>query len=593
MNAGGDGAMPAMESVASRAAVPIRVLAAWLLTSVSLPYVWGRSFIGWQLMGRPEPWVAMALVVVAGAIVALTFHAGSAPAMRRYGVLVGVAVVGAWVAVHVAALWLRVGTVIPRAILALAYVPASLLVPWLTWMFFRPWTWRLRLGVAAPLLGCLVGFVAVFRVEGLWGDSTVSFRWRRVSRVTAPPLRPALAPSVSIAPNPARDFPQFLGRDRTGVLTQARLDANWAGRPPRELWRRPVGEGWSSFAVMGDAAFTQEQRDQNECVVCYGLLTGDEVWVHGDAVNFTSSLGGPGPRATPAVHRGRVYTIGATGLLNCLDARTGRRFWSIDVLKDNGAENIAHGVCASPLVLDDVVVVSPTGAAGPCLAAYDLETGRRRWSGGRHGASYSSPCLAELGGARHLLLFHGDGISGHDPATGRERWYFPWTNSVNTNVSQPIVRATQPDQVFISTGYDRGCALLRVSPAADGTWNAEPLWSNNRLKTKFCSAVALGEYVYGLDDGILTCLALGDGTRQWKGGRYGHGQILLAGNWLLVQAELGDVWLIEPNPTELRELGRVRALPGKTWNNPALAGPYLLVRNDHYAACFELPLAEE
>jgi outer membrane protein assembly factor BamB len=222
--------------------------------------------------------------------------------------------------------------------------------------------------------------------------------------------------------------------------------------------------------------------------------------------------------------------------------------------------------------------------------AYDRDTGERVWGGGPHGASYASPIVAELDGERQFLWFNHAGLTGHDAGTGQPHWHFPWTNSVNVNVSQPIIHAGGRDQIFVSTGYDKGCALIRVDHSADGTWSAEPLWNNNRLKTKFCSAVVHEDHVYGLDDGILACVELSTGNRAWKGGRYGHGQILLAGDLLIVQAEQGDIVLVEPDPRELHELGRLKALNGKTWNNPALAGPYLLVRNDHEAACYELPL---
>jgi outer membrane protein assembly factor BamB len=580
------------------AAVAVRLGGAWLLTVAGLPYTWGRSFVGWQLTGRPETRFAVALVIVITAIVVLTYRLG-AMMPRRQRWLIGSLVAASWSVVNVLMFALRVESSMPRELLIAAYLPGSLLVPWTAWMFFGPWGWPARLSVAAPLVALLLGFVVVFRVEGLSGSSNAMFSWRRAPASTDRADFSHAGPKEnessdqSIAENPDRDFPQFLGPDRTAMLANVRLARDWTQSPPLELWRRPIGGGWSSFAVVGDYTFTQEQRGERECVVCYRLLTGEEVWVHFEPVNFTSSLGGPGPRATPTVSRSRVFAIGATGVLNCLDALSGRRVWSVDILKDNGAENISHGVCASPLAVDDWVIVCPTGSGGPSLAAYERETGKRVWAGGTHGASYASPLLAELGGERQFLLFNHAGLTGHDRATGEPLWHFPWTNSVNVNVSQPIVHAAGENHIFISTGYDKGCALIRVDHSAAGTWAVEETWSNNRLKTKFCSAIAYGDHAYGLDDGILACVELATGKRTWKGGRYGHGQILLAGDLLLVQAEQGDVVLVELHPRELRELGRIKALSGKTWNNPALAGPYLLVRNDREAACYELPLTDE
>jgi outer membrane protein assembly factor BamB len=198
--------------------------------------------------------------------------------------------------------------------------------------------------------------------------------------------------------------------------------------------------------------------------------------------------------------------------------------------------------------------------------------------------------LAELAGVQQLLWYSGQGISGHDVENGRVLWSFPWTNSEQVICSQPIPQAGGKDQVFASNGYGKGSALVRVNQSANGSWSVEPIWQSRYMKTKFTSPILYQGYVYGLDDGILACLDLKNGKLRWKGGRYGHGQILLAGDLLLVLAENGIVVLVDPSPEALHQLGQFQALSGKTWSNPALAGKYLLVRNDHEAACYELPL---
>jgi outer membrane protein assembly factor BamB len=575
----------------------LRVICAGLLTVTCLPYTWARNFIGWQLTGSVETPFVLALVIALAAIITLTWRVSTAAQRRRWLWPTGLAVAFTWVAINVAMFSWRVGAEVPRAALVAAYVPGSLLVPWVAWMFFSTWRTQTRVAVTALLLSLMLAFVAIFRVDGLSGDSKVNFSWRStkseersIIAITSPGHKPGVA--VRIVENPQLDYPQFLGPDRTATLRHSVLDRDWSNKPPRELWRRPVGSGWSSFAIVGEYAFTQEQRGDQECVICYHVLTGEEVWMHAEAVKFTSSLGGPGPRATPTVARNRVFAVGATGVLRCLDALSGKRIWSIDILKDNKAGNIAHGVCASPLVLADQVLVCPTGSDGPSLAAYEFNTGRRLWTAGQHPASYSSPIATELAGVPQILLCNSAGLTGHDYESGRPLWHFNWTNSARTNVSQPIVHAGDWDQIFISTGYDKGCALVRVDHSGSASWSVREIWSNNNLKTKFCSAVKYRDHVFGLDDGILACVDLRTGKRAWKSGRYGHGQILRANDLLIVQAELGDVVLGELDPGQWRELGRIKALNGKTWNNPALAGPFLVVRNDHEAACFELPLLQ-
>jgi outer membrane protein assembly factor BamB len=244
------------------------------------------------------------------------------------------------------------------------------------------------------------------------------------------------------------------------------------------------------------------------------------------------------------------------------------------------------------LLVGDQVLVCPTGANGLSLVAYDRDTGQRRWQAGKHQASYSSPLLAELAGVPQVLLCDSAGVSAYEPGTGKALWEFPWTNTDKINCGQPWPNAGGPGQVFVSTGYGKGSALFRVERAADASWSVTPRWRGRAMKTKFTTAVEFRGHMYGLDDGILECLDLKTGKVVWKDGRYQHGQVLLAGDLLLVQAENGTVVLVEPSPTGLRERGRLPALDGKTWNHPAVAGRYLLVRNDQEAACYELALAE-
>jgi outer membrane protein assembly factor BamB len=565
----------------------LRLLAAWAVTLAVLPYAWGRALVFSMMEGRPERWVVALLGVGLLAAVALT--TGLAAWRRRF---LAVGVLASWVAVNAVLIWLFSGDLIPRAVVAGLFVLSGLWVVWLAWLPYWPLRWPARLAVLGLLVAAAPAFPLTLRSDGLTGDVRISFTWRG----QAPPdfglsgatreLPPEQA--LAIPPVGPDDFAQYLGPLRLGVVPGARLGRDWQRHAPRELWRRPVGAGWGGFAVVGGYAFTQEQRGPDECVVCYRTRDGAELWVHGDPVRFDSSMGGPGPRATPTIDDGRVYAVGATGLLNCLDAGTGRVIWPVNILEDNQAENIGHGVCGSPLVIGDRVIVSPTGADGNSLAAYDRRTGKRLWRGGQAQTSYSSPLLAELGDTRQVLLFNSAGVAGHDLDSGRVLWSFPWTNGQEINCSQPIPNAGGPGQVYLSTGYGKGSALIQVWRSGDA-WSARARWTSRAMGTKFTTAVLYQGHVYGLDDGILACQDLRTGRRRWKDGRYGHGQVLLAGDLLLVQAEGGDVVLVEPSADGLHELGRLAALSGKTWNNPALTGRLLLVRNDREAACFELP----
>jgi outer membrane protein assembly factor BamB len=356
------------------------------------------------------------------------------------------------------------------------------------------------------------------------------------------------------------------------------------------MWRQPIGAGWSAFAVSGNFAVTQEQRGSIEMVVAYDLKSGLVKWSHSDSNSYESPITGNGPRATPTIAGDRVYTLGGTGMLNCLDLTTGKRIWSKDIIHDNGSNINGWGMSGSPLLLDSLVVVSAGGRDGNSLVAYHQDTGARIWSGGNDRAAYSSPLVATIAGVRQILIFNQNNIAAHDPATGQILWQQAWPGGSEC-VAQPL--PLPGDRVFVSSGYGIGCKLFQIQRGENGALHASLIWETNRLKAKFTNVVHRDGYIYGLDDGILVGLDLANGERKWKAGRYGHGQMIGVDDLLLIQAESGDVVLAEVNPQAHVELARLAALNSKTWNNPALAGRYLLVRNDREAACYELPLEVE
>ena len=482
------------------------------------------------------------------------------------------------------------------------------------WFFFSRLSLIARcVGAAVPPLLFLL-FMAFVRVEGFTGEMLPILSWRGTPtredqaeqfRNSQPrPAEQVAAAGVTTAEaSPplvatAADWPAFR-RDLMGVAAGPELRTDWETQPPRLAWKHPVGLGWSSFAVVGNLAFTQEQRRGDEAVVAYDFHSGVERWAHTDPARFTEAMGGDGPRATPTFYDGRLYTLGATGWLNALDPSTGHRLWSVNILEDSGAKNIEWGMSGSPLVYDDVVVVNPGGPNGQAIVAYDRHTGKRVWADGSDQASYAAPELVELGGQRQLLIFDGTGLSGHDPADGKQLWEFPWTTAPKVNAMQPI--PTGPDTVFVGNGYSVGSVLLKIksdsaefesgNPHSEKTagtgWSAEPVWQTRQFRLKFNCPVYRDGYFYGLDEGILTCLNAETGKREWKGGRYGFGQIVLVGRQLLIQAETGEVVLASADPAGHKELARFQALEGKTWNHPVLCRGRLLVRNGAEAACYE------
>ena len=469
----------------------------------------------------------------------------------------------------------------------------------LWFLLSRRFSGRLRLGVLAGLV--LLGFAAkaALRVDGTTdgrGLPRLVWRWQ-TTRPVAPALELTEKPTQAgtdaeldiPAPPGAAEVPQFFGVNRDGTVPDPGLARDWTAQPPRQLWRQPIGAGWSAFAVVGGRAYTQEQRGEQELVTCYELATGRLLWAHADATRFTQWQGGEGPRATPTLHQGRIYAYGATGLLNCLDATTGRPVWQRAVLKEQRLENIEWGVSASPLIVDDKVVVTGGQPRGPVLFAYRLTDGQPVWQAGDDAATYASPVRATLAGRTVLLGNHARALTAHDPATGAVLLEHAWGVEKWPKASQPVV--LPGDRVFVSAGYGMGCQMLRVTAAGEGRLKAEVLWSGMKMKTQFNSPALHEGHLYGLDDGRLACVVAETGERLWKEGRFASGQTLLAGGLVLVQSESGPVHLCAADPAGFRELGRLEALSSKTWNHPVLAGRYLLVRNDREAVCYELPLA--
>ena len=459
-------------------------------------------------------------------------------------------------------------------------------------LFFSRLKWRVRLGIFGGVVGMIALMAGLFRIHGVTGDllPLLEWRWKQPEVMTLAVGKPA--PSASRATpiiQTTNDFPQFLGPQRNATVSGPALARDWKAQPPQKLWLQPIGAAWSGFAVHGNYAVTQEQRGEDETVVAYDLPTGKVLWSHADPAHYNTIIAGEGPRATPTIVSNRVFTLGATGILNCLDLETGERLWSKDIIKDNHASVNGWGMSGSPLVLDQRVVVSAGGSNGRSLVAYDAATGDFVWGGGSEDAGYSSPLLATLAGVRQILIFNSSHVTAHDAASGQVLWEYKWPGG-HPHVSIPVL--LPGDRVLISSGYGTGSELLQIKKAADGKWSATRIWKSIRLKAKFTNVVYRDGFIYGLDDGILVCLDAADGSLKWKEGRYGHGQVILSGSLLLVTDESGDLALVEPVPEAHRELTRFPALHGKTWNPPALAGEYLVVRNDKEAACYRLPIAK-
>ncbi|MCC7421344.1 MAG: PQQ-binding-like beta-propeller repeat protein, partial [Planctomycetaceae bacterium] len=515
------------------------------------------------------------------------------------------------------------------AIYIIATTTAFALLVW--WVFFSRLSMRARLtGLAAA--GLAVGmFFLIFRIDGVDGVMVPQFslRFQKSSEERAREFREQAGEKASVSSSSAtersgaaagetrgaesewveiseNDWPQFRGPRWDSVVTDTLVRTDWDANPPKEVWRRPCGLGWSSFAVVGNRLYTQEQLGGEESVTCYHAETGKEIWRHADPVRLDTSLGGDGPRATPTVHDSLVYSLGGTGILNCLDAATGEVKWTVDIVKDAGIDGIADntldwGTSGSPLVDETRVYVNPgisrskTDLNG-AVAAYDRLTGKKLWSNGNTKAGYAAPRPIEIDGVRQILIFDGAECAGYDPETGKKLWAKAWVNNQAINVAQPIPVGER--SIIVSSGYAAGAMRFDVTRNGE-EWTTTERWTlKNQFKLKFNDAVLRNGFLYGLDEGILACLDVETGKRTWREGRYRYGEIVVVAgeppthDLIVVLTENGECVLVKASGEKPEELGRFKAVTGTCWNHPVVNRGRLYVRSEQEMACYEIGTAK-
>ena len=429
------------------------------------------------------------------------------------------------------------------------------------------------------------GMWTLVRSDGISGHSVADFAWRWAETSEEQLLARTSNESVQLplnteASTTKAEWPGFRGPERDGVAHGTSITTDWSASPPVELWRQLIGPGCSSFAVNGNLIYTQEQRGEEEVVSCYNLTTGDPVWKHSDEARFWDSHAGAGPRSTPTLRGGLVYTFGATGILNVLDARDGAVVWSRNAATDINMEVPEWGFTSSPLVVGDVVIVALAGT----MVAYDLASGDQRWVGADGGTGYSSPHFFEIGGIPQVLFMNDLGAISVAPENGTMLWEYSWPHT--DRILQPA--QTADGDIMLSTGGGKGMRRLKVTNGSGG-WNIEELMSSVQLKSFFNDFVVHKDLAFGFSGPFVECVDIVEGGRKWKSGRYGGQLILLADQDLLVVlTEKGELALLKATPDKFSELGRFPAIEGKTWNHPVMVGDILLVRNSKEMVAFRL-----
>lgn len=430
------------------------------------------------------------------------------------------------------------------------------------------------------------GFWVLLRTDGMDGSNHQDLVWRwaktseeRFLAQTNHKLMPVSLDSTAMAVE--AEWPGFRGSHRDGIIPGIQIATDWVKSPPVEMWRRSVGPGCSSFAIHGTLLFTQEQRGEYEMVTCYNLTTGEPVWSHTDSTRFWDAHAGAGPRSTPTLSNGRVYTLGATGILNVLNERDGTVVWSRNAASEADVKVLPWGFTGSPLVIGNRVIISLSGK----LAGYKIGSGEPAWFGTDGGNSYSSPQLVTIAGVQQVLLMSKTGAISIDPESGKSLWNYEW--QMEDRILQPAVMG-DGDLLIVSETK----AIRRIKVSTDqGTWSVNELWTSEQIKLNFNDFIIHKGFAYGFDGPSIACIDTKDGSRKWKGTPYRGFSVLLAEqDLILVLTEKGDLALVRATPDQFIELARIPAIKGKTWNHPVMVGDVVVVRNAQEMAAFHMSI---
>lgn len=458
-----------------------------------------------------------------------------------------------------------------------------------------------RLWYSLAIAALLGGYSALLQTDGAWGNFQfgLSWRWEETAEdrflaqrsETPPPKQTAIddeAAKAFLQPQ----WANLRGPNFDGVQRGLQFSDDWKENPPREMWRVAVGPAWSSFAVADPYLVTQEQRSDAEAVVCYDANSGLEVWAHEEPGRFFDSLGGLGPRATPTIHEGYVYAMGADGKLLKLDARNGEAVWNVNLCDVANIKPPMWGFSSSPLVYQDTVIVyAGNEEVEPGhIFALKTENGEVAWSAPAGKMSYGSVQEIDVLGTTYLALLSELGLHLYEPESGEVVLDYPWQHSGYRSLQPQVIEG---DKILIPTGLGSGTRLVQAS-LQDDKLQLDEVWTSLDMKPDYNDLLVHEGYIYGFDNNLFACISLADGKRKWKGGRYDKGQALLLADsdLIIVVSERGELILLRATPDDLQELATIPALKSKTWNHPVVVGNRLYLRNAEEAVCYEMATVE-
>jgi outer membrane protein assembly factor BamB len=383
------------------------------------------------------------------------------------------------------------------------------------------------------------------------------------------------AASLAAGPAAAVDWPQFRGVNRDGVSRETEVARSWPAEGPRVLWRRAIGEGYSSISAVGDRLYTMDSDGTTEYVIALEAGSGKEIWRVPAGPKLNDAMGN-GPRTTPTVDGATLYAMGSEGRLLALKAADGAKLWEVDLPAAFGAKRPNWGYSGSPLIDGDLLILEVGGKDNRGVVAFEKKTGKVRWGALDGDPAYASPMLMTIGGVKQYVLTR---RAGSQTVALRPDGSLLWSHPGPFSVIASAL-FVPPDMVYVSGGDDAGAVLMRIT-VDSGKASVQELWKTRTMKNHFNNAVLVGDHLYGFDNATFKCLSVQSGEETWAYRGLGKGSLLVADrNLLVVLSDRGSLLLVEATPTAYTELARFQAMEGKAWTSPALANGRLYLRDE-------------
>jgi outer membrane protein assembly factor BamB len=381
------------------------------------------------------------------------------------------------------------------------------------------------------------------------------------------------------------DWFQWRGPNRDGHSAEIGLLEEWPSGGPREIWRATgAGTGFSSFSASNNRLFTLGARANVEYVIAFDATNGNRLWEVPNGQRFRNDMG-DGPRSTPTVDGDRVYAFGGTGELVCLEAASGKKLWSLNVVNQFGGNTPYWGYSESPLIVGDRIILN-AGGRRASIVAIDKLNGQTIWQQHNDDAGYSSPMLLRTGSLQQVVFFTGQRGLAVDPRDGRLLWSYNRASNSTANIATPIVRG---NRVFFSSDYGTGAALVEVR-AAGNIASAQEVYFTRDMRNHHASSVVVGDHIYGFSSSILTALKFDTGEMAWRNRSVGKGSLIYADERFYLYSEQGTVGLAEAIPTEYRERGRfsIKASGPPTWSHPIITDGRLIIRDQDTVYAYDV-----